>query len=142
MEKKDVDIHRDVRDFEPKLVGQFTSRQVLCIIAITAIFYAWKFFLVSILGLTTISYLPACIPASIPAAFGWGHLVLGMPVERYLKFILINNIFAKRHRVFRTHNYISIEYDKALKEIESNKTEKRKKNDKINISDPECKSVD
>ncbi len=143
MDKKDVKINKDVREYEPKLVSHFTLRQTVCIIVITVIFFAWKTFLTEILGFTTISYLPACIPASIPLAFGWGHIVLGMPVETYMKYVFFNNLLAKRHRVFRTHNYITIEYEKTLKEMKKNDTDNKDKPSRnIKITDPECRAFD
>ncbi len=127
MESLSITIHKDIREFKPKLIGQFTSRQVVCFAVIAVIFFLWKTLLTKVFGLEHISYIPAIIPALIPAAFGWGDMLLGMPVETYFGLVFTNKFVAMKHRKYKIHNYISIEYDKLLKEkMEEEEKEKEK----------------
>lgn len=124
----EIAIPRDIREYQPKFIGSFTMRQVICIMIIMGIFAINSFIQTNILGFTQVIYLTALVPASIPFAFGWGEKLIGMPVEKYVMIVFTNQILAPKHRYYRTHNYISI-IEKKI-EAEETEDENRKKKPK------------
>lgn len=116
METLTIDISKDIREYEPKLIGNFTNRQVISLLCIAGILGLWQVLLKKVFGFEQITYIPVAIPSCVVALYGWGNLIFGMPAETYLKIWTRFQFEVKQHRVFRTHNYITEQYEKVLEE--------------------------
>lgn len=129
----EIEIPKDVKEYEPKLIGNFTSRQVIalaCVALISGLGY-------KIIGNFTESGLRVLIPLvlDIPfALFGW-YKPYGMKFEKYAKVYIYTNILPPKHRKYKIEN-IYDEFDKQI-EAEEKKASVEAKNN--NSSTPKKK---
>jgi phosphoketolase len=126
----EIEIPRDVREYQPKMFGNFTARQVLCLIACVIIFGLTTVIEQRLLHLATLTYIPAFPLVVVPLAFGWGDKIVGMPVEKYIRLVFVNNVAAPKHRAYKTHNYLEMEFHKMQQEaefVEPDQVNKKKK---------------
>lgn len=100
-----VPVPRDVREFKPKFIGPFSKREFVGVAA-AAVVAAITFALTAVMELDiTINQkvMAILIPAAVPLACGFID-VQGMPIWVYLENLVIQNLLAPRHRVYRTEN--------------------------------------
>ena len=107
----DIQISKDIREYEPKFVGPFTMRQTVCLVAAGIILTVGVQIEKNIFHMPVTSYFPPMILAMIPLLFGWGDKFLGgVFPEYYIKYILIPYYKAPKYRGWHTHNF----YDSAF----------------------------
>lgn len=117
----EVRIPKELNQYEPKLIGPFTSRQLVTILIIAPLMVVTFNFVRSFASFDAacISVLPF---ATIAAFFGWTK-PYGMKFEVFLASIFVNVILAPAKRPYVTENFFS-EYtdivltDEKMEEIE------------------------
>lgn len=98
----EIPIPKDVRKYEAKLVGPFTTRQLFCFIGAAAISYIAYKAIGSTLG--SESTLMVCgLLASPLLILGW-YKPYGMPFEKFFQSAFISTVLAPRHRKYKTKN--------------------------------------
>ena len=98
----EIRITKEIGNFEPKFLGPFTMRQIVCLgIGLPICYFIYQ---------TTAPYLPSdfagflcAIPAGIAALFGWCK-PYGMKTEKFIKSIAVNILMAPTHRRYKTKN--------------------------------------
>lgn len=98
----EVEIPSDIKDFEPKLIGPFTKRLLICTIGIVAtslLGYA-------ILNKFTDSGLRVVIPLifDVPWALIAAYKPYGMKFEKYFVSQLYTTIIPPKHRKYKVEN--------------------------------------
>ncbi len=137
----EVSINKDIQAFEPKLIGPFTTRQLICVI-ISAV--------LAILGYNTLgTFLPqdlrivVCFVFAAPSILvGWAK-PLGMKFEHFAKVIVLTYLLAPNVRKYKTVNALAYKTPAEITE-EKKENERRKKavesfNNKRNLA-PEHKA--
>lgn len=109
----EVEIPSDIKEYEPKIIGPFTKRFVICLVAIVA---------TSLMGYTimdkfTDSGLRVVIPLifDIPWALIAAYKPYGMKFEKYFVSQLYTTIIPPKHRKYIVENL----YEKFEQEIEA-----------------------
>lgn len=96
----EIRINKDIGSFEPKIMGPFTGRQLVCVIiggvAAMLIYYLAAPFLTQSSALFL-----AAIPAGVAVMFGWVK-PLGIPMERFLKSAFVSMFIAPSIRRYKT----------------------------------------
>lgn len=92
-----IQIPKDVRTFDPKIVGQFTTRQIFCLlgIIIIAMFTHW-------LGLGYYAGSPLFF---VLFFIGWGDKIVGMPVDKYMRYVFISQMLYPKKRKYAIRSY-------------------------------------
>lgn len=102
-----IQISKEIREYKPKFVGQFTLREAAAIVCaaglVGIVFYVEK----SILQLQATTFVPAIPLIAVPLFFGFGERFLHMPPEKWITTVFAEN-FKKKSRPYKTHNYYSI----------------------------------
>lgn len=119
-----VQIPRDIRAYEPKVVGSFTGKQTIGVTLAAAIELAGTSLIKALFGQTMLSYGIPLIFAAIPLFFAFGDKMVHMPVSVYLNDVFIRSIKYPKYRPYITHNYL----DKEL--VAAEKAEKASISDK------------
>lgn len=122
----EVEIPNDIEDFEPKIIGPFTKRMALCIVAIVATSLGGYFILNNFFnnGLRILIPLIFDLPWALIAAYK----PYGMKFEEYFVSQIYTTILPPKHRRYRTENL----YEKFEKElINEEKTQANTKLPKI-----------
>ena len=109
----EIRITKEIGNFKPKLLGPFTTRQVICLgIGVPVCMYIFQ---------ATSPYLPGdipgflcAIPGGIAWLFGW-YEPYGMPTEKFIQSVFVNIFLAPTHRRYKTKNM----HEEFLHKIES-----------------------
>lgn len=127
----EIRITKEIGNYKPKLLGPFTSRQVVCLI-ITVPLCCWIF-------TTASEYLPGdipgflcAIPAGIAWLFGW-YEPYGMPTEKFLQSIAVNVLLAPSNRPYKIKNTHE-ELFKKVDELEKKESSDKKSSEKVKTS--------
>lgn len=108
----EIEIPKDIKDYEPKLIGPLTTRQTICSGAILVImlvgYNVLKMFFEN--GLKVVIPLIICL---IPIAIGW-YKPYGMRFEKYAISQLYTVILPPKKRLYKVENL----YEQFDKEIE------------------------
>ena len=124
-------IPKDIRKYEPKLIGPFTTRQVLCFtpaaILSVAIFMGFskilpidiRFALVTIVAAPFILF-GVCKPYN-------------MPLEKFLKTVFVSTVLAPKYRKYRTPKIDILPYENSVDNSHYTSKNKRKKAKKKNL---------
>lgn len=124
----EMEIPKDIRKYEAKLIGPLTLRQLICGVPAAAI---------AVITFTTlIKYIPEdlCIilvmlTVSPLILCGWVK-IYDMPFEKFAKTVIVSSILSPRRRKYKTVNVYELLTQPAM-ELENktakNKAEKRKK---------------
>lgn len=98
----EIRVTNEIGGYEPKIIGPFTGRQLLCVVPGAVICY----FIIS--KLAPILTIDACIPfCAIPAVIGWGIgwcEPYGMKMEKFIQAIFITRVLAPSIRRYKTKN--------------------------------------
>lgn len=100
---------KDIRAYKTKLIGPFNGRQLICIAVMAVVDIMLYNFVVVPLHLSTDLIIYGLMFINLPiAAFGWTE-VSGMPLEVYLKEVILKMFLApaKRkpvHIIYQTKN--------------------------------------
>lgn len=116
----EIEIPKDIKDYEPKLIGPFTTRQTICFAAIVLIMVVGY----NVLKLFFDNGLKVIIPlvvSAIPMAIGW-YKPYGMRFEKYALSQFQTVILPPKKRLYKVDNI----YDQFDKIIEKEEAEKAK----------------
>ena len=115
----EIEIPKDVRQYESKLIGPFTTRQAICF-GIGALL-AYGFYKLAP-GLPSDIRLFASGFIATPALlFGWLK-IYGMKLEDFLRITVISNIISPKHRLYKTQNI----YTDNAKELSEKELDKKR----------------
>lgn len=136
----EIRLTKELGDYEPKLIGPFTSRQIICIIIAAPFCFLIYHFTAKVLPIDVAGFLIA-IPGLIAALFGWCK-PYGMKTEKFLKSIAVNVLLAPMNRAYKTKNahesvikVLTSAEEPEASEKEASATQQNKK-EKVVI--PEC----
>lgn len=119
----DIEIPKDIREYEPKIFGNLSTRQIFCIVGIAMVLMIMTG-IERALGMEQTSYIPAMPFCAVIGLLGWGDKLVGMPIERYIRLVFVNQFLAPKHRCFKMHNYLVMEFDK-IKETSEDTAKKK-----------------
>ena len=127
----EIEIPKDIKDFEPKFVGPFTVRQTICFGAFLAVLLGGYF----IIGMFTQEGIRVLIPlilSMIPVLFGW-YKPYGMKFEAYVVSQIFTVILPPKKRLYKIENEFDV-LDKKIEQEENlaNKNKNKNKNKKSN----------
>lgn len=98
----EVRVTSELSGYEPKIIGPFTGRQLVCVAIGAPICYLIMTKLSAYMPID--ATIPICgIPAFIGWLFGW-YEPYGMKTEKFLKSIFITRILAPSIRRYKTEN--------------------------------------
>jgi len=100
----EVQVTKEITDYEPKLIGPFTVRQTLCLVVALPICYVILRFLSPHLT-RDVALFFLFIPAVFAYAFGWCK-PYGMKMEKFLRAVFVTRFLAPIHRRYRTANTV------------------------------------
>lgn len=98
----EVPITKEITEFEPKLIGPFTTRQSVCLFFAVPVGYFIIRYLQPILG-WDLAAVMLFFPAGICYLIGWCK-PYGMRMERFLKDVFVNRFLAPTNRKYKTQN--------------------------------------
>lgn len=108
----EIRIPKDVRKYEPKLIGPFNKRQAICLGIFTPVMLVLFNIVSPFFGNTIAAY--TCFPvAGLAYLFGWVK-PYGMGFEQFLASTFINNMLAPSNRKVVEKNYYAILTEAAL----------------------------
>lgn len=100
----EINIPRDIREYDSKLVGPFTTRQTVClVVGGIAAFVTYK-----LLGNT--AFIGSDVRLFVSGLIALPALLLGwlkpygMKLEDFLKSVLVSNFFSPKKRLYKTEN--------------------------------------
>lgn len=128
----EVEIPKDIEEYEPKLIGPFTKRMLLCVIAIAAT----SFFGYKLIGMFLDNGLRILIPLifDIPWALIALYKPYGMKFEQYFVSQLYTTILPPKHRKYKTENlYEQLEQQIEKEEATANNSSAKNKKGKGGI---------
>ena len=113
----EIRITKDIGDFEPKLIGPLTKRQIICVL-IGAPFCFFIYRLTSPYLPVDVAGFLCFIPAGIAFLFGWIK-PYGIKTEKFIKSIGVNILMAPTRRPYKTENT----HEKMLRTLEQQERE-------------------
>lgn len=130
----EIPILKDIREYETKLVGPFTTRKLLCTIVAAGFGYASYAAQIYLIGMSKPLFPIIFTAAAIPLLFATKPY--GLKFEVFLKTAFFCNYVCPKNRIFKTFNV----YDKIIKEAEIlNLKENKKKVKKKKIKNHKSK---
>lgn len=120
----EIEIPKDIKDYEPKLIGPFTTRQAICTGAIVIISIVGYNVLKHVFdnGLKFIIPLIVCL---IPMLIGW-YKPYGMRFEQYALSQFNTVILPPKKRLYKVENTYQ-QFEKLIEKEEKEKLEAEKK---------------
>lgn len=109
----EIRITKEIGNYEPKFIGPFTLRQIVCIIIAAPICY-FIFKTLSPVFTPDVAGFFCAIPAGVAALFGWVK-PYGMKTEKFLQSVWINMFIAPTHRRYKSEN----RHEQMLEKLES-----------------------
>lgn len=100
----EIQVTKEITDFEPKLIGPFTVRQTICLALGLPICYVVIRYLSPYLT-RDVALFFCCIPAAFAWAFGW-YKPYGMKMEQFLRAVYVTRFLAPIHRRYKTANTV------------------------------------
>lgn len=128
-----IEITKDIQEYEPKVVGPLTMRQLLVVTCASPFMYFAYTYARPVLG-KDLGTAAVFIPALIAWAIGWLK-PYGMRVEKFIKTAFISHVVAPSIRKYKTENYFEQLQKEAIKmeekeKIKNNNSQKGKKQKK------------
>lgn len=96
----EIRINKDIGSFQPKIMGPFNGRQVVCVTIGGAAAMLTYFLTEPFLTQSSALFL-TFIPASVAVLFGWIK-PFGIPMERFLKSAFVSMFLAPSIRRYKT----------------------------------------
>ena len=126
----DICIPKEIRGFEIKTFGPFTTRQMKCGIAAAALAIATYMAEKALLGMNNPPLFPLLFPAAPFLFLGWGESFLHMKPEDYVRYVWIPNRKRSPNRKYVTDSYNPLVklYKEDLKKKQREKQELLKEN--------------
>lgn len=98
----EMKVTKEIRDFEPKVIGPFTFRQLICLAIGSPIVFVILKYLSPIITMDIAAFL--CFPVAAAAyLMGW-YEPYGMKTEKFIRSIFVTRILAPSHRKYKTVN--------------------------------------
>ena len=98
----EIRVPEEIRDFQPKIIGSFNGRQLLCIACAFPFCFVILRYLSPIVTRDVAAFL--CFPPAALAYFmGWRE-IYGMKPEKFIRSIFVNRFLAPAHRKYKTKN--------------------------------------
>ncbi len=122
----EVSVPRDIREYEPTVIGTLTARQLVCSVALVLMVYG-GWFLEKAIGIADpVSEAPFFIFLAIPPFLvGW-QKPYGMPFEKFIVKAYQDNFRAPQKRIYKVENMWDVileeEHKEALAEQRRNRT--------------------
>ena len=105
MQSIDINIPKDIREYESKLIGPFSTRKVICLAIGGALSYGAFFLQKTIMGMENPN--PGiCIFSTAPAMMFLAK-PYGLKMEEFLKTAFIENYLSPRNKPYKTENTIA-----------------------------------
>ena len=117
-------IPKDVRKYDAKLVGPFTTRQLICFLGGSALSYGIYKMIGHSMGSETVLMI-CSVFASPFIVMGW-YKPYGMPFEKFFKSAFTSTILSPRNRKYKTRNRFA-EIANDLKPMNQSEYKKRLK---------------
>ena len=134
----EIQIPKDIRKYEAKLIGPFTLRQLICFVIACVVGYV-VYDVMNKLKLQEHA-MPICMICVAPVlAFGWVK-PYGMPLEKFLQTALISTLLAPTERKYKTKNNFKITTDDHKKINQSEYKKRLKKANKLAKTDSKYES--
>lgn len=134
----EVQIPKDIRKYEAKLVGPFTLRQLIAFIVGCVIAY-FTYKVMSSLNLKEHA-VPMCMLLASPA-LAMGYVKpYGMPMERFLQTAFITTVLAPAERKYKTKNTFKYAAIKQKAQSKKEYQKRLKKDKKLTASDSKYES--
>ena len=116
----EIRITKDLGDYNPKVAGPFTLRQLICLVIGSPICYFIIRYLSPFLTIDIAAFF-CIIPAGLAYAFGWAK-PYGMKMEQFIGSVFVNRVLAPATRRYKTENATEhflkdLEYKKMQAEI-------------------------
>ena len=121
----EVEMSKDIRDYQPKIIGPFTKRQVLGIVIGAA--YAFPIALLLPVSDMFVKIMIAMVLAAPAVMCGWVDLY-GMHLEQFVIYVIRKNYLTPRKRKYKTESTF---YEEIKNTEQDDNTGKKKKAKKI-----------
>lgn len=123
----EMEIPKDIRKYEAKLIGPLTTRQTVCFVGAAALALS-VFFLLDFIP-QDVRYFLIILVAAPFLLCGW-YKPYGMPFEKFVQTAFITSVLAPANRKYASKNI----YESEIKKVEesNNKKNKNSKNNKNN----------
>lgn len=115
-----IQISKDIRAYQAKSFGPFTGPQAVGVCIGGGIELLGTFLLSKIAGFTFVSLILPMVFAVIPVIFAFGDTIVSMPMDVYVKEVLLRSFKYPKYRPFTTHNYLDYLLEQDNKEQEKN----------------------
>lgn len=116
----EAQIPKDIRKYETKLVGPFTTRQIIFVIIACVLAYITYIFTKAPEG---------CVLVAIPPVV-FGYIKpYGMPLEKFIKTAFISNVLSPKNRLYKVNN-IFAKCKGKMKPMDLKEYKKRKRQEK------------
>jgi len=122
----EIEIPKDIRDYEAKLIGPFTTRQLFCAIGLAIGCFGSYKIAVNIFGEDTglVWLFPAIVAVPL-GLIGW-YKPYGLPFEKFAKSVFVSMFLAPAKRVYKISN-LHDEFDLLIDKEEKAKISENKK---------------
>lgn len=98
----EIRVTKEIRDFEPKVIGPFTFRQLACLAVGAPICYVILKYFSPIITMDLAAFL--CVPvAALAYLIGW-YEPYGMKTEQFIRSIFVTRLLAPSARKYKTVN--------------------------------------
>lgn len=99
-------ITKEIGNYKPRVVGQLTFRQLVCVgLAAPACYFIYKYLSPHITR--DLAGFFCILPAAVAGLFGWCH-PYGMNTESFIRSVFINIFLAPSHRKYKTKNQFEL----------------------------------
>lgn len=99
----EIKVPKDIQEFEPTLIGPFTTRTLICAIAVVALTYG-GYMAEKAIGIEDPVSVPVfCLLAIPPALIGWVR-IYGMHFEKFAGKAIRENFIAPAKRLYKVEN--------------------------------------
>ena len=116
-----VEIPKDIRKYESKLVGPFTTRQTICF-SIAAVIAVLLYFFIGQFVAGDVLFFIIFVGVSPALIFGWLK-PYGMTCEHFLATAFVSLVISPKYRKYRTQNAFA----PSKSELQAKKAERKKK---------------
>ena len=120
------EIPKDIKDYKPKLIGPFTTRQILCLAPALALGLGLFFGLKNVLS-TDVRLFAITFIAAPFFLLGW-YEPYHMPFEKFVKTVFVSTILSPLYRKYVTER---ICFDDSTDKAAAKKVRKKKKRKKF-----------
>ena len=123
----EVPVLKDIRAYKTKVVGPFSTRELICAIIAIGCAYACYFVQTKLLGMEEMNGFVVMLAALPGALFGWVR-PYGLNFESYMKAVFIDSVLAPKVRPYKPENpyYKIMKSSKGIEDTTDTKKDKSK----------------